>query len=451
MTPTVRIAPSPTGLLHIGNIRAALTNWLFARKLGGQFMLRLDDTDLERSRPEYAEAIERDLKWLGLDWDFFARQSDRMDRYAAVAEGLKAAGLLYPCYETSEELSLKRKMQLGRGLPPLYDRAALKLDDAARAKFEADGRKPHWRFRLSPDDVTWDDLVQGPKHFPGTALSDPVLIREDGVPLYTFCSVVDDVDFDITHVIRGEDHVANTAVQIQIWKAVIALEKRGVVPIFAHFPLLSTIDGQEMSKRLGTLSVASMRDEMGLEPLAITSLLSRLGTSDPILPRLSLAEMVEGFDIAKISRATPKFDLAELKALNAKLLHHMPFASVQKHLGQLGYALDESLWDKIRGNVSCLSEVSQWLQIINGPVTPQVADAALLSAALACLPTAPWSQDTWGAWTKQVKADTGLAGKALFMPLRLALTGLDHGPELKDLLPLIGPEKAAARLKGIAA
>ena len=294
-SPHVRIAPSPTGLLHIGNIRAALFNWLFAKRHGGTFMLRMDDTDRARSTEEFAQAIERDLSWLGLKWDRFARQSDRLDRYNEVLEKLKKDGRAYPCFETQAELDLKRKTQLGRGLPPVYDRAALKLSEAERAALIASGKKPHWRFKLEAGDVAWDDLVQGAKRFPAASLSDPVLVREDGVPLYTFCSVVDDADFGVSHVIRGEDHVTNTAVQIQIWQAVSDKPP----PVFAHFPLIVSASGIEMSKRLGTLSIASLREEMGLEPMAITSLLARLGTSDPIIPRLTLAEIAEDFSICQ--------------------------------------------------------------------------------------------------------------------------------------------------------
>ena len=293
MSVNVRIAPSPTGLLHIGNIRAALFNYLFARRHGGSFMLRLDDTDRERSTVEFEKGIERDLKWLGLDWNSSAQQSDRYGQYDAALEKLKSAGRVYPCFETPEELALKRKTQLGRGLPPVYDRAALKLTDGERNALIAQGRKPHWRFMLNHTDVVWDDAVQGRKSFPAASLSDPVLVREDGVPLYTFSSVVDDVDFGITHIIRGEDHVTNTAVQIQIWQALTDTPP----PIFAHFPLIVSASGIEMSKRLGTLSIASMRDEMEIEPMAINSLLAKLGTSDPIAPRLTLDELGGTFDL----------------------------------------------------------------------------------------------------------------------------------------------------------
>jgi glutamyl-tRNA synthetase len=448
MTVTVRIAPSPTGLLHIGNIRAALFNYLFARKAGGIFMLRLDDTDQTRSTEEFAEAIKRDLTWLGLTWDVFARQSDRTARYAEILEQLKTSGRVYPCYETQAELDLKRKTQLGRGLPPVYDRAALKLTDADRAKFEAQGRKPHWRFNLNAHDVTWDDLVQGHKSFPSSAISDPVLVREDGVPLYTFCSVIDDIDDKTTHIIRGEDHVTNTVVQIQIWQAITPTP----APVFAHLPLIVSANGAEMSKRLGSFSVAEMRDEMQIEPMAINALLAKLGTSDPIVPRLTLDELVGEFDLGKISHSTPKFDLEELKAMNAKILHLTPFESVRERLVKMGLTdIDENLWNAARANIVTLGDIRQWAQVAHGPITPVISDVDFLNQAIEFLPPAPWNDDTWHAWTEALKAKTGRKGKELFLPLRLALTAYGHGPEMKLMLPLIGEKRARALLAGKAA
>jgi glutamyl-tRNA synthetase len=445
MTFNVRIAPSPTGLLHIGNIRAALFNYLFAHKHGGTFMLRLDDTDRERSTENFAEAIKRDMTWLGLTWDAFARQSDRIARYKEVLEQLKLSGRVYPCFETQAELDLKRKTQLGRGLPPVYDRAALKLSDADRATLETKGRKPHWRFKLNPGDVTWDDLVQGHKVLHASVLSDPVLVREDGVPLYTFCSVVDDIDDKTTHVIRGEDHVTNTAVQIQIWQAITQTPP----PVFAHFPLIVSAEGIEMSKRLGTLSIASMRDEMQIEPMAINALLAKLGTSDAIAPRLTLDKLAQEFDIGKISHATPKFDLSELKSLNAKILHLTPFSAVQARLAAMGLSnLDENFWNIVRANIITLNDIHAWAQVAYGSIAPVVSDAGFLKQAAEVLPPAPWDDQTWHVWTEKLKAKTGRKGKDLFMPLRLALTTFDHGPEMKFLLPLIGEERSRLLLAG---
>jgi glutamyl-tRNA synthetase len=446
MTVSVRIAPSPTGLLHIGNIRAALFNYLFARKQGGKFMLRLDDTDLVRSTEEFAKAIERDLGWLGLEWDAFERQSNRTARYSEELERLKASGRVYPCFESQAELDLKRKTQLARHLPPVYDRAALKLTEADRDALMAQGKKPHWRFKLNHADVTWDDAVQGKKVFPAASMSDPVLVREDGVPLYTFCSVVDDVDFDITHIIRGEDHVTNTAVQIQIWQAITDKAP----PHFAHFPLIVSSSGVEMSKRLGTLSIASMREEMELEPMAINAFLAKLGTSDPITPCLTLQELAQEFDLAKISHSTPKFDIDEIKALNAKILHLTSYAAVAERLKAMGAAqIDEAFWNAVRANLEKLSDVKDWWQVVHGPLTPVIEDQAFLTEATALLPTTIWDNDTWPAWTKAVAAKTGRKGKDLFMPLRLALTGRPHGPEMKALLPMIGSERAKKLLAGL--
>jgi glutamyl-tRNA synthetase len=448
MTVAVRIAPSPTGLLHIGNVRAALFNWLFAKKHGGNFMLRLDDTDRERSTLEFANAIERDLNWLGLNWDRFARQSDRYDHYEAALEKLKTDGRAYPCFETQTELDLKRKTQLGRGLPPIYDRAALSLSEAERAQLIAAGRKPHWRFKLNAGDAKWDDAIQGPKIFPAAALSDPVLVREDGVPLYTFSSVVDDAAFGISHVIRGEDHVTNTAVQIQIWQAVTDKTP----PIFAHLPLIVSASGVEMSKRLGTLSIASLRDQDEIEPMAIASLMARLGTSEPVIPRLTLAELVEDFDLKKISHSTPKFDLAELHTLNAKILHITPFAKAQERLAALNLGtIDEHFWNAIRANLTKVSDIAQWWKVAHGPITPTITEQDFTRAASTTLPPEPWDHETWGQWTEAVKSKTGRKGKELFMPLRLALTGVDHGPEMKVLLPMIGRDRVRARLEGKAA
>ncbi|EWY41989.1 glutamyl-tRNA synthetase [Skermanella stibiiresistens SB22] len=444
MSVAVRFAPSPTGLLHVGNIRLALVNWLFARSQGGDFLLRLDDTDLERSTTDYAVGIERDLRWLGLEWDRFARQSDRLDRYALAVEKLKSAGRLYACYETAEELSLKRKSLLGRGLPPIYDRAALRLNDEDRARLEAEGRIPHWRFLLEHESVEWDDLVRGPQHFHGRDLSDPVLIREDGRTLYTLSSVVDDIELGISHVIRGEDHVANTAVQVQLWRAL-----EGQVPGFAHLPLLTDATGAGLSKRLGSIGISHLRDEQGLEPMAVNSLLAKLGTSDAIEARTSLADLAAEFEMSKIARGSPKFDPEELARLNARVLHATEFESVRERLETMGFlGVDATFWEAVRPNLTVLADVAEWWHVAREPIEPVVEDTEFAAAAAALLPAEPWDETTWGAWTGAVKTATGRKGKTLFMPLRLALTGRDHGPELKNLLPLIGRDRAEARLAG---
>jgi glutamyl-tRNA synthetase len=444
MTTLVRIAPSPTGFLHVGNIRTALMNWLFTRQQGGKFMLRLDDTDMERSTQAFADAIERDLKWLGLGWDMFAKQSDRFTRYDEVLETFKKSGRAYPCFETSQELALKRKSQLSRNLPPIYNRDALKLTPEEIAAKIAEGHKPHWRFKLNDTAVIWDDLVQGRKSFPGGALSDPVLVREDGVPLYTFCSVVDDADMNVTHVIRGEDHVANTAVQIQIWEG---MEKP--VPTFAHLPLITLASGEELSKRLGSMSVASLRDEMGVEPLAILSLLAKTGTSDSIEAAHSMDELVKGFDFKKIGRSPPKFDTKDLMRINARIIHSMSFAHAAPRLTAMGLnAVDETFWNAVHQNMSQFNEIKNWWHITHEKISPSISEHEFVTRAAAMLPAAPWTQTTWGEWTSALGKATNRSGKALFMPLRLALTGQEHGPEMKTMLPLIGEARAKARLAG---
>jgi len=434
----LRFAPSPTGRMHIGNTRTAILNWLFALKSGGQFVLRYDDTDTARSTQEFADGIAADLDWLGIRPHRIEWQSKRFARYDEVAEKLRAAGRLYPCYETADELDRRRKRQMARGAPPVYDRAALKLTDDDKRKLEAEGRKPHWRFRLDGRVVEWNDLIRGPQHIDTTGLSDPVLVREDGTYLYTLPSVIDDIDFGITHVIRGEDHVVNTAVQIEITEAL-----GGSIPSYAHHSLLTGADGKGLSKRLGSLSISAMR-EGGLEPMAVVSHAALLGTSDNIHPCADYTELVDGFALDKLSRAPVRFDEAELLQLNAKLLHHLPWDAVKHRL------LDDSeaFWLAVRGNISRLSDTDTWRNVISGPITPLIAaeDRGFVSEASALLPPEPWDGTTWKVWTEAIKAATGRKGKPLFMPLRLALTGLDHGPELAQLLPLIGRERAIERL-----
>ena len=434
----VRFAPSPTGRIHIGNARTAILNWLMALKTGGQFVLRYDDTDTARSTREYADGIAADLDWLGIRPARVEWQSKRFARYDELADRLRAAGRLYACYETADELDRRRKRQMARGAPPVYDRAALKLTDEERRALEAEGRRPHWRFKLDGRMVPWNDLIRGPQAIDTTGLSDPVLVREDGTYLYTLPSVIDDIDFAVTHVIRGEDHVVNTAVQIEITQAL-----GGNVPDYAHHSLLTGADGKGLSKRLGSLSIGSMR-EGGLEPMAVVSHAALLGTSDNIHPCADYAELVEGFDLDKLSRAPARFDEAELVHLNAKLLHHLPWDAVKdRSAGD-----SEAFWLAVRGNIEKLSDADVWRNVVGGAIAPVVApeDAEFIAAARTLLPPEPWDATTWKTWTEAVKAATGRKGKPLFMPLRLALTGLDHGPELAQLLPLIGRETAVVRL-----
>jgi glutamyl-tRNA synthetase len=439
---TVRFAPSPTGRLHAGNIRTALFNYLYARKMGGRLILRLDDTDTERSTEEFARGIEEDLHWLGIDWAKQVRQSDRFSLYAAAVEKLKANGRLYPAYETPEELELKRKRQLARGKPPVYDRAALKLTEEEKAKLEAEGRRPHWRFKLDQRDVVWDDLVRGRQHVDAVSLSDPVLVRADGTYLYTLPSVVDDIDLDITHVIRGEDHVTNTAPQIQLFEALGATP-----PAFGHHNLLVGADGQALSKRDRSLAIEGLRAE-GIEPLAVASYAAVVGTSDAVAPHASLDELVEAFDFAKLSRAPARFDPAELRLLNARLLHMLPFSAVSDRLEAMGVEGGEHFWEAVRGNLAVLAEAKIWWDVVSGKLQPVIEDAKLCREAAALLPPEPWDETTWSVWSAAVKDATGAKGKALFRPLRLALTGREHGPELKELLPLIGRARALQRLEG---
>ena len=451
--PTVRFAPSPTGRLHIGNIRTAILNWLFARKHGGTFMLRLDDTDRARSTEAFADGIREDLTWLGLTWDREARQSDRTAAYDAVAARLKAAGRLYPCYETEEELERRRKVQLSRGLPPIYDRAALRLTEAERAKLEADGRRAHWRFRLAntvserdlapqPTLAEWVDLVRGDQAVDVGSLSDPVLIRADGSYLYTFTSIVDDAEFAVTHVVRGEDHVTNTGVQIQLFEAIGATP-----PVFAHHSLLVGADGHALSKRDRGLSIEAMRAD-GLEAMTVASYAALIGTSEAIEPHLELADLAARLDLSRLSRAPGRFDPAELASFNARTLHLMPYAHVAARLDGFAVGGGAEFWLAVRGNLNVLAEAAAWWQVVTGPIEPVIEDGALCTAAVGLLPPEPWSESTWSAWTAAIKTATGAKGRGLFHPLRMALTGRGEGPELKALLPLIGRERAMARLSG---
>ncbi|MGH8721837.1 MAG: glutamate--tRNA ligase, partial [Burkholderiales bacterium] len=380
---------------------------------------------------------------LGLTWDERARQSDRSERYAAAAARLRARGSLYPCYETPEELSLKRKAQLAAGRPPLYDRSALALTDVERKALEAEGRRPHWRFKLEPGEVFWNDLVRGETRFQGANLSDPVLQREDGRPLYIFSSVVDDLELAISHVIRGEDHVTNTAVQVQLFQAL-----GGAVPAFGHLSLLLDAGGQGLSKRLGSLSLEGLR-EQGLEPMTVNAYLAKLGSADPVEPRSDLDRLVAEFDLARFGRAAPRFDPQELESLNARILHAMPYDAARARLAALGLDdIDAAFWEAVRPNLTKLADIALWYRVCRGAVTPQLEAPDLLAEALAKLPPEPWDDSTWEAWTADVKRATGAKGKALFHPLRLALTGRSDGPAMRHLLPLIGRQRTAARLAG---
>lgn len=444
MSVRLRFAPSPTGRMHVGNVRTAIVCWLYAQSRKGWMLLRIDDTDLERSKDELTEAIKRDLTWLGITWDDYVHQRHRMDRYQVCIQQLKDAGRLYPCYETSEELELKRKVQLTRKVPPMYDRAALSLTDEQKAKFEAEGRKPHWRFKLEHKPIIWNDLIRGEVKFDGSLMSDPVLIREDGSPLYHLCSVIDDMDYKITHVVRGEDHVSNTASHIQMFEAL-----GDVMPTFAHLPLISDSEGGKLSKRLGSLSVEELREQEGIEPQSIISVLGRLGTSDPIEPFVDVQELAKTFDLEKFGRGTPKFDPDEILRINAKIIHQMSFDMVKDRLKELvGTDVDEDFWNAVRPNLEVLKNFKDWWIVANGPVQPNIAaeDREFIAKAATLVPDGEFNHGTWNTWLTAIKGNTDRKGKTLFMPLRQALTGMDHGPELDQLLPLIGRERTLKRL-----
>jgi glutamyl-tRNA synthetase len=438
MSVTVRFAPSPTGLLHVGNARTALLNSLFARKMGGRFLLRIDDTDAARSTKAFEEAIYRDLDWLGIRHDLTDRQLGRLNVYSTAFYRLQAVDRIYPCYETEAELERQRALLKARRKPPIYDRSALTLTPDQNEKLEAEGRKPYWRFKLTRRKVRWTDLIRGPVEIDTATMSDPVLVREDGAFLYTLPSVADDVDFGITHIIRGEDHVTNTAAQIEIFEALGAQ-----LPHFAHHPLLVGAGGEALSKRLGSLSLQSLRED-GMEPMAVAAYLAKIGTSDPVEPHLSFDELAREFDFARIGRAPAHFDSAELAALNARTVHRMPYDAARLQ----PMDVSENLWEAIRPNLAKLSDAGEMARLVKGPVTPVIEDAGLAAKAASLLPPEPWDEATWPAWTGAVAAETGTKGRGLFHPLRLALTGRGDGPELKKLLPLIGRAKALARLEG---
>ena len=444
MSVTTRFAPSPTGRLHVGNIRTALHNWLWARRNGGRFILRLDDTDAGRSTEENAEAIRADLAWLGLAPDAEHRQSERFDLYEAALERLRASGRAYPAYETAQELDLKRKIQLGRGKPPVYDRAALALTTEEVARYEGEGRRPHWRFRLEHDaPIEWRDLVRGPQHFDPALLSDPVIRREDGSWLYMLPSAADDIDMGISHVVRGEDHVTNTALQIQMFEALGAAP-----PAFAHEALLVGSEGK-LSKRLGSLGVEAMR-EAGIEPMALVAKLARIGTSLPVEPFATAEPLIESFDFSTFGRAPARFDMEELAALNARIVHQLDYKQARDRLPQ---GMDEAAWTVIRPNLHNVAEAADWWHIVEGPVAHRASedDRAFVAEAAEAAEAIDWDDAPWRALTAALKARTGRSGKGLFLPLRQALTGRDSGPEMAPLLLLIGKEQSVRRLRDSAA
>ena len=445
-SPKVRFAPSPTGHLHVGNLRTALVNFLYAKNSGGHFMLRIDDTDTQRSKPEFEESIRTDLKWLGIDWDSENRQVERLDRYQQALDILLENGRAYPCYETQEELLLKRKALLMSGKPPVYDRAALRLTDVQKKDFAELNIKPHYRFLLEDTEVKWTDLVRGESSIHMASLSDPVLLRADGRVIYTLASVVDDIDHNITTILRGEDHVTNSAAQIQLFEALGAK-----APKMGHMALLAGSDGQGLSKRIGSLSIRQLREE-GFEPLAIIALLSRIGTSDPIEAFGHLNEIMEQFSIQKFGRSTAKFDLDELRIINLKTLQMLEFDEVSDRFEQFGLSeIDAEFWNVIRANISYFQDTKFWWQLCDSELKPVIEDAEICKIALETLPQGELTSEIWPNWVANISAKSGKKGKSLYQPLRLALTGRTEGPELKYLLKYMGRERVQKRLSGIMA
>ncbi|KEP70197.1 glutamyl-tRNA ligase [Thioclava dalianensis] len=440
MTTVTRFAPSPTGYIHVGNLRTALMNYLIARKTGGQFILRLDDTDQERSKQEYIDALKADLEWLGLEWDREERQSLRLERYAEVAETLKADGKLYECFESPTELDLKRKKQLNMGRPPVYDRASLHLSEAEKEAARAEGKEGYWRFKLELERIEWADGILGDLSIDAASVSDPVLIKASGQVLYTFASPVDDADMGITHIVRGGDHVTNTATQIQIIEAI-----GGKVPSFAHHSLLTGPQGEELSKRLGALSIRDLRAQ-GIAPEALLSMMARLGSSQPIELKMSLDELAEGFELSQFGSAPTKFDAEDLIPLTRMRNQHLPFASVREQIAELGIpdAQAEQFWAVASQNIDKLSDLDHWADLCLNGAEPVIAeeDRAFIATAMTLLPEAPYTETTWKDWTTAVKEATGRKGKGLFMPLRLAVTGQPHGPDMASLMPLLHKVRA---------
>lgn len=438
MVVKTRFAPSPTGMLHVGNVRTALVNWLFTRKMNGSFMLRMDDTDLTRSKPEFEEGIKEDLQWLGLNWDSFARQSERLERYKEVKEHLIKIGRLYPCYETQEELDMKRKMLLSRGLPPIYDRSALKLKDIPES------RKPHYRFMLNNDTISWDDIIRGKIEFQAKNISDPIVIREDGSMTYILCSAVDDIDYGITHILRGEDHITNTAIGIQITEALGAMP-----PKIGHTSLLQSKTGEISKRKGGDFDIRSLKEKF-IEPMAICSLLAKMGTSDATEIANDINLLIQEFDTSKYSPSAVNYDFNELLHLNHKLVSNYSFDEAKASLSKLDVEVNEEFWYAVRGNINTIKDTKSWWDICFADIDPIIKDEDrdFLSEASKLLPAENWDLDSWDQWISSLKQNLGRAGKNLFLPLRLALTALDHGPEMKFLFKFIGKDRVIKRLNG---
>ncbi len=435
-----RFAPSPTGKLHIGNVRTALINWLYTKKHGGDFILRMDDTDLVRSKEEYKDAIYKDLKWLGLDWDDSFNQLSRLEKYEQAKQELVSKGRLYPCYETPEELDIKRKLQLSRGLPPIYDRAALKLSDEQIAQYEKQGRKPHYRFMINDAEIHWNDMVKGEIKYQGAKLSDPVIIRADGTMTYMLCSTIDDIEYKISHVIRGEDHVSNTAIQIQMFESMEATP-----PVFGHLSLVKSKD-EKISKREGGFEISSLRDIENIEPMAINSFLALIGSSNTVHACRNMQNSINNFDINTYSKSPTTYMPEELELLNHKIILTYEYSDIKEYLESNNLNnIDEQFWLAVQPNLHKLSDIKEWWQICHNPEKAKELDMELLAIAAKHLPE-EITDSTWKEWTKAISTHSGKKGKELFMPLRLALTGKTSGPELKNLLPLLSREEIIARL-----
>lgn len=443
MTKICRFAPSPTGFLHVGNIRAAIINFLYAKKTGGKFLLRLDDTDVERVKDEYREMIIKDMAWLGLEYEKIIKQSDRLEKYEEAKNRLIANGRLYECFETAEDLNFQRRSQTASGVAPIYNRAALNLTDEQKKSLRAQGLKPHYRFLLEDKITAWDDKIKGRITYEGRHFSDPVLVRDNCMPTYTFCSVVDDIEFGVTDIIRGEDHITNTAIQIQIFEAL------GVkTPDFAHLALVKASEGK-ISKREGGFDVKSLRND-GYEAMAIVNLLAQIGTSTSIKIHKNFEELARDFDFAKFSKSAMNYDISELANINHKLLQSLDFCEAKPRLKEIGITgeVSEKFWTAIKLNINFLSEAKEWFEIFSEEFRfkNKNEDQEFLHEAAKLLPKNTEDENCWNLWLSEIKKISPRKGKELFMPIRLALSGKEHGPELKFLVNLIKRDEILKRL-----
>ena len=438
----VRFAPSPTGFMHIGNARIAVINHLFCRKNNGKFLFRIDDTDALRSKKEYEEAIKADMNWLGIGYDETFRQSERLDRYHEVMKKLISDGFLYKCFEPPEELEYKRKLAISKGKPPVYDRASLSLTDAEIKAYEQEGRIPYWRFKLPDKTVSWNDLILGEISYNLNNVSDPVIVKADGTFLYTYSSVVDDFDAGITHIIRGQDHVTNTAVQIAIFDEI----SKGTYQVsFAHLSLLVNKDGSQFSKRLGSMNLGEIRAQ-GVEPMAILDLLATLGSSLDTIPFTKIDDLIKYFDISKFSTNSPKFDIDDIFKISRKILHSKPFSEIA-HLG-----ISEKAYEVIKGNIDSYSDFSVWKEILQSgfkakfvPTTEETE--VLQSFAQKIRVVNNFSKEDIENALNTVKAELNITNQKLYHPIRKTLTGQDKGPNIVDFMTVLGKQETLQRIK----